>query len=272
MIEIQLGVKEKFQMVQKLKITQDDFQKVVDFIVPLKKNGDLQNGYCPFCSNTDEPRFIYKANKTEWRCYECKSYGNVIDLVQQYYKASEQEAKDIIKTTLASLYRNREEKTSNSADVSILQKDNGTQVYSELKTTDISEEDGFSSLLIDEMTGLVMTLRSINGYLGMVLSLGDYNVCSKIPEGMDEKTVTAAFKFKDSVKSNLHKAWKEYSIDPIEILMAGDGDDIKILLVQSSVEKQSSFNLCLFVDKNSASSMFQLQIRNFLMRIKTKDV
>ena len=89
---------------------------------------------------------------------------------------------------------------------------------------------------------------------------------------MDEKTVTAAFKFKDSVKSNLHKAWKEYSIDPIEILMAGDGDDIKILLVQSSVEKQSSLNLCLFVDKNSASSMFQLQIRNFLMRIKTKDV
>lgn len=257
-------------MVQKLKITQDDLQKVVEFIVPLKKNGDLHNGYCPFCSNTDEPRFIYKANKTEWRCYECKLYGDVFDLVQKYYKASRQEAEDIIKTTITSLDRHTKKNTLNSTVVSISEKTDSIQVHSEIETTDISEENGISSSLIDEMTGLVMMLRSLNGYLGMFLSLGDHNVCSKIPEGMDENIISTAFKFKDSVKANLQKTWKEYSVDPIEILLAGD--DVKILLIENTVESQSSLKLCLFIDKNSAPSMFQLQIKNFLMRIKAKDV
>lgn len=256
-------------MVQKLSITPDDLKKVVEFIVPLEKSGDRYNGYCPFCSNKGEPRFIYNANKAEWRCYECKSNGNVIDLVQQYYKATKQEAKGIIKTTITYSHKNTNKKTSNSAVASIPENADTIRVCAEIETTDISEENDISSSLIDEMTGLVMTLRSIKGYLGMVLSSDNKNICSKIPEGMDENIISSIFKFNDFVKARLHKTWKEYSVDPIEILLAGN--EFRILLVQTSVEERSNLKLCLFIDKDSTPSMFQLQIKKSLMRIRNKE-
>jgi len=258
---------ENNQMTVKYSITHDDLRQVIDLIVPLEKNGDIYDGYCPFCPTSHEPHFIYNAEKMAWRCNDCAAHGNVIDLVQKYNKVSKQDAKEIIKKTVILLHKNSEQPTP-TADTSPAKKDSiETDLVDE--TVEISEDDDISPSLIDEMTGMVMTLRNTKGYLGMVLSTDKRNICSRIPEGMNENIVSNALKFKDSVKDKIRETWNNYNLDPIEILLTDD--EFKIYLFQTSIEKNSELNLCLFIDKDTTPSMFRLHIRNALMKFSTNE-
>jgi len=254
-------------MTIKYSITADDLRQVIDLIVPLEKNGDLYDGYCPFCPTSHEPHFIYNAEKMVWRCNDCEEHGNAIDLVQKYNKVSKQDAKEIIKKTVLLLHKNADHTTSTPTS----EPEKIDNIESEIvdETVDISEDDTISPSLIDELTGMVMTLRNTKGYLGMVLSTDKQNICSKMPEGMNESIVSNALKFKDSVKNKIQKTWNDYKLDPIEILLTDDG--FKIYLFQTSIENNTDLNLCLFIDKDSTPSMFRLHIRNALMRFSTKD-
>lgn len=256
-------------MTNKTSITPEDLKQVVDLIVPLEKNGDVYDGYCPFCSNHNEPSFIYDPVKMKWNCHDCESYGYVIDLVQHYNKVSPQRAKDIIKEMVLLLHESTKITHSNSTSDPIPVKANNIQAEVEEETVAILSENNFSSSLIDEITGLVLTLRSTRGFLGMVLSSNNHNICSKIPEGMNTNIVTSALEFKNLVKNKIHETLNNYNVDPIEILLVGS--EFKILLFEALIDGQSNFDLCLFIDNDTSPSMLQLHIRNALIRLRAKN-